>query len=509
MLHNRKILTTALILIAMCIIMYPTILLVRYFSSKPGQNTPTPTAIGTLVWSGTELSARNEGQQNVVSRQIPFQSVVLITAFYTENGSRKEGWTGSGTFISPDGLILTNAHVVLPALDYPIDLLTIAPTLQDDRKPDPAYLARVVQADPGLDLAVIRITSDLSGNPLVSDGLHFPAVELGDSDRLKLGDPLSILGYPGIGGDTITLTSGEVAGFTGEAGYGNRAYIKTSAAIAGGNSGGLAADVTGALVGIPTLLGSGTDSGVVDCRILADTNNDGFIDQDDTCIPTGGFINSLRPVNLAKPLIEAALRGEERVIQQAVQQPTPGNAMDGLLFTDDFSDINSGWTIYGDDDGYVGYADGSYLIGITRAGQVLSGASGIQGSDISIKVNAVITQSTGSGGIGLICRQQSDASYYYAMEIREDGFASIWKNAGNTEIQLTGWQYVQPVGPNSVITLTGSCVGQQLIMGINGRTILSTVDSDYVTGDAGLLASTSKTGGFVVSYDNFQVSAGK
>lgn len=502
---TRKDLVAILILIGSCAVIFPAFLLIRFFSDRVDQVTPTPITIETQAWTGELIGTKPPVALNNRSRVIPFQSVVMITAYFTENGTRKVGWTGSGTIISPDGLILTNAHVVLPAVDNPVDLLTIAPTLQDDRKPDPAYIAQVVQADTGLDLAVIKIISDLNGNPLDAGTLNFPAIEIGDSDRLSLGDALTILGYPGIGGDTITLTSGEVSGFTAEAGYGNRAFIKTSAAIAGGNSGGLAADETGALVGIPTLLGSGADSTVVDCRILADTNYDGFIDMDDTCIPTGGFINSLRPVNLAKPMIDASLRGEVSVVQQAIPRDEPSPVMNGVLFFDDFSDMNSGWTIYADDDGYVGYSDSMYLIGITSAGNVLTGTSDIPVDNATIEVTATITQSGGGGGIGLICRQQSDASYYYAMEIREDGFASIWKNEGNDEIQLSGWQFVQPIQENSPINLAGTCNGKELEMRINGRLVLSAIDPDYKSGYPGLMASTLKTGGFIVMYDDFLI----
>jgi hypothetical protein len=60
-----------------------------------------------------------------------------------------------------------------------------------------------------------------------------------------LGESIVILGYPVIGGGTITLTRGEVSGFTAEEPFGNRAFIKTSGTIAGGNSGGLAVNFLG------------------------------------------------------------------------------------------------------------------------------------------------------------------------------------------------------------------------------------------------------------------------
>jgi hypothetical protein len=70
----------------------------------------------------------------------------------------------------------------------------------------------------------------------------------------------------------------------------------------------VALDQFGRLVAIPTQLGYGQQSGdLVDCRVVADTNGDGNVDQRDVCVPVGGFINALRPVNLAKPLIDRAM----------------------------------------------------------------------------------------------------------------------------------------------------------------------------------------------------------
>jgi hypothetical protein len=187
----------------------------------------------------------------------------------------------------------------------PADRLAIAVTERSDEPPAISYFADVLATDPELDLAVVRIAADVRGAAL--RGKMFPFVPLGDSDHLQLGDPLAIFGYPGIGGDTVTYTSGNVSGFTGERGVrAHRAWIKTDATIAGGNSGGTAVDEAGCLVGIPTQAAAGTGVTPVDARPVLDTNRDGVVDSRDTPMAVGGFINGLRPVNLARPLLERA-----------------------------------------------------------------------------------------------------------------------------------------------------------------------------------------------------------
>jgi len=239
-------------------------------------------------------------------------------------------WTGSGTFISDDGLILTNAHVVDDrAGDYAS--LAIATTARTDQPPELNYAVEIAAVDYGLDLAVVRVVSRLEGEG-VSDRFSF--VTVGDSDKVEIGDNIRILGYPGIGGDTITFTDGVVSGFTSERSVEGRAWIKTDATITGGNSGGLAADGDGRLIGVPTIVGSGADRETVDCRYIADTNRDGTIDEEDNCVPVGGFINGLRPVNLAAPLIAAAISGEQYVspIEPEVE-PTGGFDTFGVVIS--------------------------------------------------------------------------------------------------------------------------------------------------------------------------------
>lgn len=231
-------------------------------------------------------------------------------------------WAGSGTIVDPSGLILTNYHVVNETGEW--NKLAVLITTRSDSPPEPAYLAEIAAKSPRLDLAVLRIVSDLKGRPIDPGSLGLPVVELGDAGTLEVGDELNIFGYPTIGGQTITYTQGRVAGFSIEEGVDyQRAWIKTDATISGGNSGGTAVDEDGRLVGIPTQAGYGDADYFADVRPIQDTNGDGVIDEKDVPVPLGGFINALRPVNLAYALIEAARSGEQVEVDPA-KGTTPG-----------------------------------------------------------------------------------------------------------------------------------------------------------------------------------------
>jgi len=440
-----------------------------------------------------------------VIEAVPFRSVVQIWAMYEENGDLEVGWTGSGTIISSDGYILTNAHVVLPDRFFPVDALIVALSLQEDRPPEPTYYAEVVQADEDLDVAVIRVTTDMDGNPLDHASLNLPAVPLGNSDELRLGDTIRIIGYPGIGGETITVTPGEVGGFTSEPGRGDRAFIKTSATISGGNSGGMAADLQGYIIGIPTQLGYGGDDQFVDCRVLADTNRDGVIDDDDSCVPTGGFINALRPITLAMPLIEAALRGEVAIIESSSapqgELPTVGS----VLFFDDFSDPGSGWDDFSVQSGSVHYVGGEYRIEVYPDGYYIWGNPYLHFTDVIISVDARLINSAGDGGYVVFCRYQ-DEDNFYALEVGEDGYFAIWKLQAGEFYTIVPWDVADVIPTDgSPITITAACVGDTLTLAVDGVVVAQGYDDAFSSGDVGLAAGTWENGDLAIAYDNFTV----
>jgi hypothetical protein len=196
-----------------------------------GKNTPQP------VTPPSNLDPASI-RQNLIA------STVQIYGLFDRNGKLVPGYVGSGTLISSDGLILTNAHVADPTAvgdpeSHP-DALAVGMVSFEDKPAVFAYRAEVVAIDGYLDLAVIRIVSALDGSAINSSDLHLPYVPLGDSDQVHVGDHINIYGFPAIGGETITYTDGNISGFTAEDQVGDRAWIKTDATISGGNSGGLA-----------------------------------------------------------------------------------------------------------------------------------------------------------------------------------------------------------------------------------------------------------------------------
>ncbi|MBR1466702.1 MAG: Do family serine endopeptidase [Bacteroidaceae bacterium] len=151
----------------------------------------------------------------------------------------KQQGAGSGVIISEDGYIVTNNHVVEGAEEITV-------TLNDNRE----YDARVIGLDATTDLALIKV-----------DANELPAITIGDSDALKVGEWVLAIGNPF--NLTSTVTAGIVsakARHVGGSQNGIESFIQTDAAINQGNSGGALVNARGELVGINAMLYSRTGS---------------------------------------------------------------------------------------------------------------------------------------------------------------------------------------------------------------------------------------------------------
>jgi Do/DeqQ family serine protease len=159
--------------------------------------------------------------------------------------NRVEGSLGSGVIVRADGVIVTNNHVVQGGQEIKVALA--------DRREFPA---RVLLADPRLDLAVLKI--DVPGD-------HLPTLAINDTGDTQVGDLVLAIGDPfGVG---QTVTNGIVSALNRTAdpsGDAASSYIQTDAAINPGNSGGALVDMNGDLIGINSFIlsQSGTSSGV-------------------------------------------------------------------------------------------------------------------------------------------------------------------------------------------------------------------------------------------------------
>jgi len=165
--------------------------------------------------------------------------------------------TGSGTVLDAErGIILTNFHVMgdtdTRALFNKDGIAYIAVTPTDLKgAPVIRYKAQLIQGSPDDDLAVLKIVSLADDAPLPKN-LGLIAVDRGNSEDLLPGDPLAVIGFPSLGGSTVTFTNGVVSGFLDENKDQVYEWIKTDAQVNPGNSGGLAIDQKGDFVGVPT-----------------------------------------------------------------------------------------------------------------------------------------------------------------------------------------------------------------------------------------------------------------
>jgi serine protease Do len=138
--------------------------------------------------------------------------------------------SGSGFFISGDGYLLTNAHVVAGAEQVEV-------TLQNGRKRQ----ARLVGADAQSDLAVLKL-----------QGTGYPFVTFADRARPRVGDWVIAIGNPfGLGS---SATAGIVSAYGRQIGDGGVEFMQLDAALNSGSSGGPAFDMQGRVIGVNTAI---------------------------------------------------------------------------------------------------------------------------------------------------------------------------------------------------------------------------------------------------------------
>ncbi len=252
-----------------------------------------------------EIKAQ-ENEASLDLNRIERATVFVIQASDSDLDTR---CVGSGTIVRFDGLILTNAHNVVTSEACPGDELIIAMSLAENDPPVPKYRASIAQVDVGLDLALLRIDRELDGRIIEAESLPIlPFVELANSNDVILDETLTLVGYPDLGNSGTVTERVSVAAFMAEPSGGDKSWFKLTSdnTISGLMSGGGAYNQSGQLIGVPTSAPITNSVSADNCLRLEDTNNDGFINSDDGCVPISTSISVIRPVNFARSLIRSA-----------------------------------------------------------------------------------------------------------------------------------------------------------------------------------------------------------
>lgn len=204
-----------------------------------GHRTVIKTEMGDFS-DAAETAVHTVVYVKVVKRaaKMPSSIMDLIFGFATP---KDQVGMGSGVIIREDGYIVTNNHVIAGA-----DQIEV--TLENNK----SYPAKLVGTDPATDIALLKIDED-----------SLPAIALGDSDNLRLGEWVLAIGSPYDLRSTITAGIVSAKGrslpnYDGQ--YRVESFIQTDAAVNPGNSGGALINTMGELVGINTSIISLTGS---------------------------------------------------------------------------------------------------------------------------------------------------------------------------------------------------------------------------------------------------------
>jgi len=195
----------------------------------------------------------------------------------------------------------------------------------------------------------------------------------------------------------------------------------------------------------------------------------------------------------------------------ACQAILPGKSKDGssgeILLKDDFSDSNSGWKRVTAINGETNYDDGVYRIFVNEANMDVWSLRKLNLGDVQIEVDATKVGGERNNRFGIICRAV-DPNNFYTFVISSDGYYGIGKIKGR-DYSLVGLEALQPSEAiqlgSAVNHIRADCIGDTLTLYVNEKKLVEVKDSEFTSGDVGLIAGTYDTPGTDIRFDNFVV----
>lgn len=186
--------------------------------------------------------------------------------------------------------------------------------------------------------------------------------------------------------------------------------------------------------------------------------------------------------------------------------PTMPSANPGdILYEEEFDDNKTGWDRIANDNGIMDYDSGGYRMLVQSPGYNLWATPEKNYTDIRVEVDVFRLDGPTENRMGLMCRYQNGDYYFFV--ISNDGFYAIGKFIGGQTLLLgqTEMKATDSIQQDAVNHLRADCIGNTLTFYINYAQVASVQDSDFPSGDVGLLTGAFSEAGVDVLYDHFMV----
>jgi hypothetical protein len=177
------------------------------------------------------------------------------------------------------------------------------------------------------------------------------------------------------------------------------------------------------------------------------------------------------------------------------------------LFWDDFSDASGNWPKVAGPNGSLGIASGAYRIQTLSTHYEVLAVPGQPFRDVQVEADATRQAGPAQNLFGLICRSSNLEDFYF-FAISSDGYYALGK-IKNGKTTLLGQEMmaynagiIQGDGPNH---LRFDCIGETLTGYVNGQVIAISKDTEFSSGEVGLVTGALDTPGVDVAFDNFVV----
>jgi hypothetical protein len=185
----------------------------------------------------------------------------------------------------------------------------------------------------------------------------------------------------------------------------------------------------------------------------------------------------------------------------AVAAANPGT----VLYQEQFENNSTGWARIANDNGIMDYDGGGYRILVRQPKLNIWSTSEKDFSDVRIEADVIKLHGPDENRMGLICRYQG-GDYYFFM-ISNDGYYVIGKFIGGLTLLLgqSEMRASAAVHPGTMNHLRADCIGDNLTFYVNFTEVASVTDTDFTSGDVGVVAGTFLEPGVDVLFDNFVV----